>query len=151
MTENGQFGTYLFSWPTDRLCTQQNCYCHFYGDETDCPFAEPQQFSLSWFYPKLHSDGLRYYVGVSIGDGKIVWVGPFPCGAFTDLKIYQRELKKKLMEGEVVIADNGYHEPTALKQADAIGEEEHHRNVHARHNYFNGHLKRFNVLNTKFL
>ena len=52
---------------------------------------------------------MRYEIGVSIPMGYIVWVnGPYPCGAWPDLKIFRDCLIHNLDEGEYVLADGGY-------------------------------------------
>ncbi len=76
---------------------------------TDCKIYEPVSFDPKWFSHKFKGPGLRYEVAISIQGGDIVWVhGPFPCGKYPDLKIFQAGLKDKLLPGENVIADSGY-------------------------------------------
>ena len=80
-------------------------------DGTDCKIVEPSPFSPKWFSHKFRSAGLRYEVGVGIGNGFIVWVfGPFPCGEFTDLKIFRLKMKRSLIAGEIVVTDEGYQD-----------------------------------------
>ena len=52
---------------------------------------------------------LRYEIGVSILRGDLVWIqGPYPAGAFNDVKIFNKVLCHFLEPGERVEADNGY-------------------------------------------
>ena len=48
---------------------------------------------------------LRYEIGVSILRGDLVWInGPYPAGAWTDIKIFNKVLRHFLEEGERVEA-----------------------------------------------
>ena len=52
---------------------------------------------------------LRYKLGIDILAGNLVWVGgPYPPGAWPDIKIFMHELAHLLKQGERVEADNGY-------------------------------------------
>jgi hypothetical protein len=52
---------------------------------------------------------LRYEIGVSILRGDLVWIqGPYPAGAFNDVKFFNKVLCHFLEPGERVEADNGY-------------------------------------------
>ena len=79
--------------------------------------------------------------------GHIVWVyGPFPCGAWPDLKMFRRKLMHMLEFGECVEADKGY-----------MGEE-HHTKVktrkgsvaRARHETINALLHNWNAFTSTF-
>lgn len=132
-----------------RGCTIPNVYMSV--DGTDCPIREPEPFSTQWYSHKMNGAGLRYEVAVSVNGGDIVWVaGPYPCGAYPDLRIYRDQLKRRLLPTEKVIADNGYRDPTALLQSEAGEFESFHRMVRARHEGVNGRLKRFKILTTPF-
>ena len=46
---------------------------------------------------------------VGVGNGRIVWANSlFPCGKYSDLKIFQGDMKHALEDDEVVVADGGY-------------------------------------------
>jgi hypothetical protein len=78
-------------------------------DGVDFQIEEPTPFSTAWYSHKFHGPGLRYELAVSISTGDIVaFNGPFPCGAFPDLKIFRSRLKQELGQGEKVVADRGY-------------------------------------------
>lgn len=72
---------------------------------TDFQIKEPFPFckktSKVWYSEKLNAAAVRYEVALSIYNGNIVWVnGPFPAGAFTDVKIFLEEgLADSLDEG----------------------------------------------------
>jgi hypothetical protein len=52
---------------------------------------------------------LRYKIGLSILGGDLVWIqGPYPAGAFNNVKIFNKVLRHFLEPGERVEADNGY-------------------------------------------
>ncbi len=52
---------------------------------------------------------LRYEIGVSILGGDLIWIqGPYPAGAFNNVKIFNKVLCHFLQTGECVEANNGY-------------------------------------------
>ena len=52
---------------------------------------------------------VRYELGIDILKGNLVWVeGPYPAGAWPDIKIFLNCLAGHLLPGERVEADNGY-------------------------------------------
>lgn len=86
-----------------------NRWCRLTVDGTDFRICKPSPFSTRWFSHKFKGPGLRYEVAVSIVGGDIVHTnGPFPCGAWPDIKIFRSDLINKLAPGEMVEADNGY-------------------------------------------
>lgn len=86
-----------------------NTWCTMTVDGTDFAICEPAPFSSRWFSHKFKGPGLRYEVAVSIIGGDIVHTnGPFPCGAWPDIKVFRSVLMNKLAPGEMVEADNGY-------------------------------------------
>jgi hypothetical protein len=89
-------------------------------DGTDFRIQEPTPFSTKWYSHKFGAAGLRYEVAVCIQTGDIVWIhGPFPCGAWPDIKIFRNRLKQALAHGEKVEADNGYRgERGTVRTAD---------------------------------
>ena len=47
-------------------------------------------YNPKWYTKKYQGAGVRYEIGVCIQTGDIVWTnGPFPCGRWQDLKIFQ--------------------------------------------------------------
>jgi hypothetical protein len=97
---------------------------------------------------------LRYEIGLCIQTGWVVWRnGPYPCGAYPDLKIAREKLVHNLRHGEKYIADRGYKDggeyadtPTGFnnpsQRMKAI--------VRARHEHINSRLKKFKVLSTTY-
>ena len=78
-------------------------------DGTDFRIFEPEHFSPDWYSHKYKGPGLRYEIAISIATGYIVSVhGPFPCGLWTDRKIFNAALRGELDEGELAIGDGGY-------------------------------------------
>lgn len=95
---------------------------------------------------------LRYELGIDILAGNLVWVGgPYPAGAWPDIKIFMNELAHLLEPGERVEADNGY-----VGHADKIKCPNNDCNpaenlvmqarVRSRHETFNARLKFWGIL-----
>lgn len=127
--------------------------CNVSVDGADFIIQEPKHFSPSWFSHKFKGPGLRYEIGISIHDDTIVHAnGPFKCGDFPDVKIFQNELKQKLLRNEKVIADNGYKDNKCLRASHL--NNAHHKRFHGRargrHEVVNGKMKRFSILKSKF-
>jgi hypothetical protein len=60
----------------------------------------------------LGKSALRYEIGVSILGGDLVWIqGPYPAGAFNDVKIFNKVLRHFLEPGERVKADKVSRQP----------------------------------------
>lgn len=121
-------------------------------DGTDFRIHEPTPFSPRWYSHKFHGPGLRYEVGVSVATGDIVWAhGPFPCGEFSDVRIFRLGMKQHLGNGELVIADGGY---TDEKCRSCKGVNDPNRRlfavVRARHETVNRRFKQFAVLGHRF-
>jgi hypothetical protein len=78
-------------------------------DGTDCMIVEPTEFNGRWYPHKFRGPGLQNEVGLCIQTGWVVWRnGPYPCGAFPDLKKARDKLVHNLQYGEKYIADRGY-------------------------------------------
>jgi len=95
---------------------------------------------------------LRYELGIDILAGNLVWVGgPYPAGAWPDIKIFKNELAHLLEPGERVEADNGYvGHPDKIKcpnndcnPTENLGMQ---ARVRSRHETFNGRLKFWGIL-----
>lgn len=75
----------------------------------DMSELEPYTLSKEWFSHKTNGPGFHYKILLSIHPGTVVWVyEPFPCGSFSDLRIFDSKMKQLLDEGKKVIADRGY-------------------------------------------
>jgi hypothetical protein len=101
-----------------------------------------------WYSHKFKGPGLRYEVGVCIQTGDLVWInGPFPCGAWPDIKIFRQDLIGCLTGGEKVEADKGYrgeahYIKTPRNDVDTI--------VRSRHETVNKRFKQWGCLNKLF-
>jgi len=73
-------------------------------------------FNKDYFSHKFHHAGVRYEIGICIATGWIVWInGPFPCGAWPDLRIARSSLHDALFNDEMYIARlDRIHEKVAL-------------------------------------
>ena len=120
-------------------------------DGTDFRIQEPSPFSRDWYGHKFHGPGVRYEIAIFIQTAYIVWVtGPFPCGAYTDITIFRRNLEKRLLLGEKVLADGGYQDrhggttetPNGLHTFDQYMKQV----ARARHETINRRFKQFSVL-----
>ena len=119
-------------------------------DGTDFLIREPQPFSRGWYSYKFNHAGVRYIIATSLYSGEIMYVeGPFPCGHWSDLRIFRRNLRQNLMPAEMVVADRGYRgEPSCITPYDAF--EPHVMYLmsvaRARHEGVNGMYKQFRCL-----
>ncbi len=113
---------------------------------------EPIPFDKSWYCHKFNGPGVRYEVGISIENPKIVWAnGPWPCGSHSDLRIIREGLKLKLLLDEFVVADGGYTDERCI-QPPGSNHKDHHllSLIRAMHENSNKRLKQFGVLKQKF-
>ena len=113
-------------------------------DGTDFRIEEPSPFNRRWYSHKYKGPGLRYEIGICIRTGFVVWInGPFPCGEWSDLKIFKAGMRHKLDGGEKVVADNGY--PTQglytiilqMLENAGIDEKNTHKLIQACHEIIN--------------
>ena len=95
---------------------------------------------------------MRYEIGIAIEIPKLVWANaPFPCGTYSDLRIFRERLKLKLQMDEFVLCDRGYTDEKCIQP-----QGDQHRNdrtlliIRALHEIFNKRMKQFNVLKNRF-
>lgn len=122
-------------------------------DGTDVRIREPQTFDPKWYSHKFHGPGVRYEIGISINTADIVWLsGPYPCGSYPDISIFNQGMVKGLFQNERVVADNGYKSKRCLRssQLRTHRDIQKHKRIRARHESMNGRLKKFNILNVPF-
>ena len=99
---------------------------------------------------------LRYELGIDILKGNLVWVeGPYPAGAWPDIKIFLNSLAGHLLPGERIEADNGYvGHPNKIKCPNNNSNPERNLGMQlaARscHETFNGRLKNWEILETTY-
>ena len=123
-------------------------------DGTDYRIQEPypwrSDINRKFYSHKFKGPGLRYEIGICIKTGHIVWYhGPFPCGAFPDLKIFRLKLKECLLPGEKVIADQGYKGEFRVCTKLNAEDEIHKKSMsvaRARHETVNRRLKQWQSL-----
>ena len=69
---------------------------------------------------KFKHAALRYEVAVCIQTGDIVWInGPFRANRWPGVNIFRRNLKNKLLPGEMVEADQEYRD-LCCRQCDVV-------------------------------
>jgi hypothetical protein len=123
-------------------------------DGTDFRIHEPSPFHPKWYSHKFNGPGVRYEVGICIQTGWIVWTnGPFPCGAWPDLRIARDWLHFELDDGEKYLADGGYNDggnysetPNGLNNQD----QKMKSDARARHETVNGLFKHWSILERRF-
>lgn len=127
-------------------------------DGTDCRYEITDTDGRWWSY-KFRKSGLRYLVAVSIKHGDIVYIeGPFPCGAYNDIKVFRWGIVGFLDENERVEADDGYigEAPRYVKcPAKTFGENDDAKDamcarLRLRHETVNKKLKQFGCLRNRF-
>ena len=125
-------------------------------DGTDCMIPEQTPWTKKWWSHKFNGPGVRYEIAIAIRTGLIVWInGPFPCGSYPDVNIFERDLLGMLGKYERVEADKGYSkfDPTHAKTpAFSRGkkQEEIQNRVRARQETINKRLKQWGVLKHRF-
>lgn len=130
-------------------------------DGTDCPIQEPKRgdgkkgIDKKWYSVKFKGAGLRYEIAVAIYSDNIVWLnGPFPCGAYPDLKIYKEKgLSDKLIEAgrEKSVADGTYrHYTVSQKGKGRLSWQQKKNYLRARHETVNNRIKIFDCFKNKW-
>ena len=126
--------------------------CLITVDGTDFRIQEPIPFNKKWFSKKFKGPGVRYEIGICIQTGWIVWVnGPFPCGAWPDLKIAMDSLVYMFEGDERAVADNGYKGHPEFfdipwKHLDNYEQRTRKALARARHETVNGRFKDWKCL-----
>ena len=125
--------------------------CLITVDGTDFKIEEPSPFDPSYYSHKINHAGLRYEIGICIKTGWIVWVnGPFPCGAWPDLRIARSALHDMLLAGEKYVADGGYsdgHGYSENPNGTNTFAQRQYALARARHETINGVFKTHKCLN----
>ncbi|KAJ3232665.1 hypothetical protein HDU77_000817, partial [Chytriomyces hyalinus] len=128
---------------------QPSCYV----DGTDVLVTETRPQDAALFSHKFNHAGYCYQVATALGCSKIVWVdGGVPCGLWPDLKMVCHGILHEIGPNEKVAADQGYcgddHIMTKLQGCDADIRDHNHnlKQMGARHETVNAHLKDFRVL-----
>lgn len=126
-------------------------------DGTHCPISEPRtQPSADWYSHKFHGPGLGYEIGLSIFKNQVIWLnGPVKAGE-PDMNIFRLPggLKEKIPVGKRVIADKGYRGENEIistpNDFDPPVLKGFKKRARARHETFNGRIKRFAILTERF-
>ena len=122
-------------------------------DGIDFRIQEPTPFNPRWWTHKFNGAGLRYEIAICIQTGECVWInGPIAPCYWTDDKIAKEKgLWDCLGPGEKFLADGVY---TGWRAETPTGHNNYDQYMkavaRARHETFNGRLKRFGVLTQKF-
>lgn len=123
-------------------------------DGVDFGIYEPTPFDRRWYSHKMNGPGIRYEITIAIKTGVVVsYNGPFECGRWPDLKIFQSKLLMMLGDGEKVIADGGYKgEPTIITPGKSRNREHYIQmgKARARHETFNGRMKTWGCMKNTF-
>jgi hypothetical protein len=99
---------------------------------------------------------LHYELGVDILMGNLVWIqGPYPAGAWPDIKIFTSCLAHFLEPYERVEADDGYRRHVdkvkcPKNDVNPVKNLKMQGRVRARHETLNGHLKNWGILSQVF-
>ena len=130
-----------------------NQVCLITVDGTDFKINEPSPFNPDYYSHKINHAGLRYEVGVCIMTGWIVWInGPFPCGAWPDIRIARDALHYELLAMEQYIVDGGYCKPSDpnpfARTPDGTNtfEQMQYALGRSRHENINGWFKKWNCM-----
>lgn len=113
-------------------------------------------FWSGWCSTKFNGPAVRYEICVSKKSAEIVWInGPFPAGAFSDLKIFRSKLMMYLNASEKVDADDGYEgEDLYIRLTNTLPkgspEAMEAGRARSRHETLNGKLKNFNILHQTY-
>ena len=116
----------------------------------DFLIREPMPFNTTWYSHKFSGPGLRYELGLSIGNGHIVWAhAPFPCCAYPDLRIFRQGVKNCLKRGECVLTDGSYREPRCKTDPNGVNSK-FSKTVRSSNETMNRGLKHFCVLQDRY-
>jgi hypothetical protein len=126
-------------------------------DGIHCPISEPHQMpSSKWYSHKYNHPGLTYKLGLRIYDNQPAWInGPFPSGKH-DVTIFRKQngLKSQIPDGKLLIGDQGYagkgQVVSIRSEFDTARVKAFKRRARARHETFNGLLKEYKILSTRF-
>lgn len=120
--------------------------------EQTVPFRILFHFRLNGFCISFAGQVLRYEILLFLAKGIIIWVhGPFPCGAWPDLKIFQKKLLFNLFEGEKIVDDRSYRQDKFFTPDNvSVYQKPVHAHGLSRIEIFNVQLEYFNILNNIF-
>jgi hypothetical protein len=123
-------------------------------DGTHCRCRDPGD--PQYYSHKFHAAAYNYELALSIRDNALVWInGPTKAGAGPDITVLREGgLLEKIPAGKRGIGDNGYRGENFFISTpnpyDSKDVKEFKRRTLARHESFNGRLKNFKILDTRF-
>jgi hypothetical protein len=126
----------------------------FSVDGTHCRCGDPGD--PKYYSHKFHGAAFNYELALSIHEDALVWInGPTKAGEGPDIAVLrQGGLLEKIPAGKRGIGDNGYrgekHFISTPNPYDDKKVKEFKRRAQARHESFNGRLKTFKCLDTRF-
>jgi hypothetical protein len=134
-------------------------------DGVHCCIYEPRRDpSSKWFSHKSNGAGLTYELGIAIRSNRLVWIrGPFPASQH-DMTTFRGGKKNEakdetalffqIPDGKRAVGDSGYRgEPgkvSVTRNGDSGEVKNFKGRVKSRHETFNGRLKAFKILSTRF-
>ena len=81
--------------------------------------------------------------------GDIVWVnGPYQAGTYPDVNIFRNDLRNKLSEKELIVADSGYMDNKCVFNDGAS--EELLQNIRARQESVFKRIRQFHILSHRY-
>lgn len=97
---------------------------------------------------------MSYELAIDIFENKLVWIkGPFKAGT-NDISIFRKLLIHMIPKGKKLIGDSGYRgEPEIIATASTYNSaslKNFKKRARARHEDFNGQIKKFAILSTTF-
>jgi DDE superfamily endonuclease len=126
-------------------------------DGIHCRINEPRTDPGSkWYSHKFHGPGVTYEVGISLVEGRILWISDsYPAGE-SDINVFRKPggIMEKIPPGKKVIADKGYR-----GEHDKISTPNHHDSLNAkmfkkralaRHETLNKRLNDFKILSERY-
>jgi hypothetical protein len=129
-------------------------------DGTHCRINEPREPGMrrnrKHYSHKDHHAGLNYEIAISIFESKVVHAKTQSRASCHDISEFRKELRGKIPPGKRVIADKAYdaeedsHILSTNNQFDAESVKEFKRRARARHETFNGIMKEWKCLDTRF-
>ena len=123
-----------------------------------CPYKEVGGHKNPKFFSFKHKRaGLLYEIAMAIFEDRCVWIsGPLPGGETNDKGHFNRGLRQRIPQGKKFVGDSAYgsredaHIGTWRRDEDPEHLRLFKRRALARHEAFNGRMKRFKTLSTVF-
>lgn len=138
----------------DRLSSTHSQFpaCLVSVNGTELRIEKPTPFSPQWFSHKFRGPCVQYEIEISITNSKILWFnGPFSCGAWPDLSMFNLKVCLSLYSSESVNSDWGYRHARRIMPTDIFPHVRlFHGHISARHETCNERFKRFSIIRRMF-